>query len=254
MTSSEDVSQHKHDKEQEEQHHDMYSSEANAILSETVATVKYVIMCTVCGSFSYSSLYSIWYLYARQFNDSTTHSIVFVLYGAYIFACIHVLVSSSLSDKFGYGKVVTFLLLMQTIGVLGQSLATNFAVLSIFFVFGENYILAISLAYIAWILPHQYSVQYTSHLFSFTVVGYLLGPVISGVCSNFIGYNSVFWINFIINVGVLAFAFKFVFTSQNKLEQQQLTLKQEFHELNVSPDYIFPIINYEKGDDTLNWC
>ena len=230
----------------------LYSMKTQEILQNSINAVKFVIVCAVMADFTYSSRFSVWYLYANQFDDSTPITIVWVLYAGFFTICIVGLFFPWMSDSIGYDKVMVIMLITSTIGILGESIAMNFIFLSVFFVISQVEIFAISLAYIAWILPHKYAVEYTTKLYSFMVIGYLSGPILAGLLSYFVSYRSVFWINFGLNILVLIMALRFILNKQHKLENDQISLIDEFNESELDKDYIFPTINEQNNDENFD--
>ena len=221
---------------------DKYSLKANQVLIDSINTIKYVIICAVIGKFAYSSRFSVWYLYAHEFDDSTPTNIVWVLYAGFFNICIVGLFYPCLSDSIGYDKTMMIMLIILSIGIFGECIATNFIFLSVFFVISQVEITAIALAYIAWILPHKYSIQYTSNLYTWIVIGYLLGPIVSGLLTYFVNYRVVFWVNFVLNTIILIMAYKCIYNKQKQLETIQLELMDELFETEIHKDYVFPVI------------
>ena len=226
----------------------IYSEKAQEILQDSIKAIKYVMICAVISDFTYSSTFSVWYLYASDFGDSTPISIVWLLYGGFFTICIAGLLYPCFSDSIGYDKTIILMLFVSTIGILGQSLASNFLILSSFFIISQVDTLAIALAYIAWILPHKYAVKYTSYLYSLMFIGYLSGPILAGLITYYVNFRTVFWINFGLNVMVLIMALKTILGKQHGLEDNQLHLDQELSDSDIDKDYIFPIILNEHID------
>eukprot|EP01084_Bolivina_argentea_P301468 520104_1 len=226
----------------------MYLEKAELVLSESINIVYYITCVGMCGCFSYASRFAIWYLYAREFNDSTETEIAWALYGGYFALLIVGLVFPCLSDTIGYDTVIIIKLIIQCIGIFGECIAMNFIFLSCFFILSQVHLLTICLSYIAWILPHQYAIKYTSHFYSLYAITYLIGPISAGILSYFFEYRTIFYINLVYSVLMLIFALKFILKSQKKIETQQLSLKQQFVIDSNNEKYVFPILKQNQND------
>eukprot|EP01083_Nonionella_stella_P185186 674522_1 len=226
----------------------VYSHDAQLVLSKTMNTMNWVVISGLCSSFSHSSRLAILYLYAREFDDATEQGIAWVLWAGTLSLGLAGLFYPCLADVIGYDLAIMIKLIIRCIGIFGECISMNFIFLSVFYVVSQVAITAVSLAYIAWILPHDTAVKYTSYFFCGYALFYLAGPIISGILSHFMSYRGVFWLNLILNIIMLILAFIFISNKQRKLETEQLALKDEFESANTDEKYRFPIVNHMNAD------
>eukprot|EP01083_Nonionella_stella_P256404 878868_1 len=226
----------------------IYSEDAQLVLSKTINAMNWVLVSGLFASFSYSSRFAIWYLYAREFDDATEHGIALVLWAGIFSLAIVGSFYSCLGDVIGYDVALMVKLIIRCIGIFCECIATNFVFLSVFYVISQVQIAGISLAYIAWILPPDEAVKYTNYYYSGFAIFYITGPIFAGILSHFMTYRAVFWVNLILNIITLIFAFVFISNQQRTLEAQQLTLKDEFEKSNTDKKHVFPIIHHSDVD------
>eukprot|EP01084_Bolivina_argentea_P263521 446050_1 len=225
-----------------------YTKEMQVVLSQSIKTVNCIIVVALFSSFSYTTRQSIWYLYAREFDDSSEKGIASVLWLGFFSLAIVGLFYPCLGDVIGYDKAIMIKLIIRAIGIFGECIAMNFAFLSVFYILSQAHLFAVALAHIAWILPHEYAVQYTGYLYAYWVGVYCLGPPIAGMLVMFISYRAVFWVNFVFNILIAIFSIKYIYNTQTKQEIDQLALKEEFSKHKITKELTFPIINHSGKD------
>eukprot|EP01084_Bolivina_argentea_P273629 466141_1 len=183
-----------------------------------------------------TSRYFIFQLYAKELCNNSTSTISTIIFAAFVWYAISTFTLTQLGDKWNHDKVFLIALTVQVIGLLFESFATNLTLLSIGFFITKTDLEAIAMAYITWILPHNIAVKYLSRLFIYESIAYLLGPIIAGICSQYLSYRSVFFVNLIIMICLTITALIFVYGSQKQLEEQQSKLTTI-----VTADEMFPI-------------
>eukprot|EP01083_Nonionella_stella_P040246 109347_1 len=106
--------------------------------------------------------------------------------------------------------------------------ATNFWVLFAGASLGQVSITYIVFGYIAWILPHEAATTYTS---------YLIGPMSAGFISFYLSNRMVFVIVCVLCFVALIHSLVSIWSTQQKLESQQLTIGM----MDGEEDRQFPI-------------
>eukprot|EP01083_Nonionella_stella_P040245 109344_1 len=175
-------------------------------------------------------------LYAEEFNP-TAAQIALLLYGIKFWNDIASLLYSALANQYGYDVVLTLLLLLQCVAVLLESIATNFWVLFAGASLGQVSITYIVFGYIAWILPHEAATTYTSYFYGTFMVSYLIGPMSAGFISFYLSNRMVFVIVCVLCFVALIHSLVSIWSTQQKLESQQLTIGM----MDGEEDRQFPI-------------
>eukprot|EP01084_Bolivina_argentea_P077042 139676_1 len=228
------------------------------ILQKSINKVKIVIMLSMMVPFLGSTRVFVMELYVKSISNADTSIISTIIFASFIWFAIISFIVTSLGDKCGHDTMLLFAFLFTTIGVFVESSATTLYIFTIGLFIGRVAIRGLGIAYIAYILPHKYAIQYMSTLFTAASIVYLSGPLIAAFISDCTNYRNVFWINFIILCLCVIITIFFVIRSQNKLQKMQQTLSTGF--INTQEyDDIFPVCIQNaksiqnQGNDSSSW-
>ena len=126
---------------------------------------------------------NVWILYARIFYAQHSASIAWILYGGSLFGAVMALLYSSIADYLGYDKMMVILLTLKFIGVFLECIGIDISILVLGYLLTTLAVIFVCYAYIAWILPHKYSIAYTALFYSLYTLSYLSGAMIGSVLS-----------------------------------------------------------------------
>eukprot|EP01084_Bolivina_argentea_P245134 410495_1 len=203
------------------------SAQEIEIMSEKTLIVRMYAVC-VFNVFLLSSRQPIWILYATQLGDIKYGLIGMILLFGLVWKGLNGLLWGVISNNIGYDKSMRILLVVSVIAIFLECIASNFIILSIGFFLSQCGLTNIVLSCIAWLMPHNVAVKYTSYLYATIITAYLFGPVFAGVVSHFISYRMVFWINFVLALITLIYAFLAIpYNIQPKIEQKQLNISRK---------------------------
>ena len=208
-----------------------------SIINETIYIVYGWILMAALFCFFDSCSWYVWILYARSLGETNHHRIAMSIYSCYFIQGFATLFWSRISDLFTYTRIAQLLCFLLSIAYFIQAWAQNFEQLLI----GTG-LLAIcrglftcSTAFIARYLPLEYSIKYTSYLYSITTILYLSGPIAGGLIAFFINYR---WC-FIVSCGVSGFTFLFMMIMMNgretRIKRKQIAFSIE------NPNMRFPV-------------
>ena len=144
-------------------------------LQETKNKVYVIILLTLSEPLFSSSRFPFLFLFVQSFAPNVTTSYISILiFCAYAFSAITIIIITGYGDKIGHDKVYIFCFMCLSIGLFIVSIATSFGVFIIGYLIGLVPNMSVAFSYIASVLPHKYAVRYCSIIWSICAIIYLL--------------------------------------------------------------------------------
>eukprot|EP01084_Bolivina_argentea_P271052 461076_1 len=213
----------------------------DSILSESKRLILCMFVLGATSLFIESSCQIIWLLYAQsgEFNANISHKQTkWVLSIAMLWRGLSSLIYSSLSNKYGYDKGSILLLSLNVFSIFIQCITHNFVILSIAFCLSQCTVTIIVYAAIAWLLPHNNAIKYTTYVNIISIISVIFGTGFTTIHHR-VSLRWVYWINFMIGCLMVIYGLLFVkLNSQKKLETKQINIKYQMKE---NDDVKYPI-------------
>eukprot|EP01084_Bolivina_argentea_P306020 528728_1 len=205
-----------------------YEDDHRKVLEETISVSNAFLISSSIGFFSESMMLTTWILFAKTLNDCSDESITVLVFLQSILQVVGILVTSSLSDVYGFDIITIFTATLLLISAFLHSISYSVITLGIGIAIKGlvmDDIEVLSLGFIAKLLPYNDAAVYSGYWYSYTTLTFLLGIICGGLLSSYtlLSYRMVFIVSLIIILFRWIFVLIKIRNTQNVLIQKQLS-------------------------------